>query len=124
MERLIKTQRQFAESLGVDEHALMRWKARLAQTDTEDEISRFRTHVFRQAMKSNAGAKHMELYAKLKGLQDKPETTKPPKITAGTFVRCHIAGEREARRYLREHGYGGAYDREEILGILEYAKKV
>jgi transposase-like protein len=122
-ERLIKTQKDFARSIGVEEHTLVRWKSQLAETDTEDEIERFKAHVYRQAMKPNATAKHMELYAKLKGLMEKPETGEKTKIDANTLTRAHLAGERLARKHLREEGYGGSYDREEILGILEYAKQ-
>ena len=72
-ERTIKTQKEFAVALGVDEHTLVRWKAELAEIRSEDEIERFKNHLYRQAMKSNATAKHMELYAKLKGLFDAPK---------------------------------------------------
>lgn len=122
-ERLIKTQKEFAESIGVEEHTVMRWKTQLAKTDTEDEIALFRGHVYRLAMKSNATAKHMELYAKLKGLLEKPETRDTTPLTADQLARFHLEGEGEARRYLLEHGYGGCYDRAEIEGILQYAKE-
>lgn len=49
-EKLIKTQKEFAESISVDEHTLTRWKTKLAETDTEDEITRFRSHVLKQTM--------------------------------------------------------------------------
>jgi hypothetical protein len=85
-ERTIKTQKEFAEFLGIDEHTLVRWKVKLAETDTEDEIDKFKHHLYKQAMKSNATAKHMELYAKLKGLFDTPKTT-TNKMTADDYIR-------------------------------------
>ncbi|MFC2062959.1 hypothetical protein ACFLS8_03355 [Chloroflexota bacterium] len=123
-ERLIKTQKEFARSIGVDEHTLIRWKAELADTDSEDEITKFRGHVYRQAMKSGASAKHMELYAKLKGLFNSSDATRETsEFTADDYAKAHIAVERLARKKLLDEGYGGAYEREEIIGILEFAKK-
>ena len=75
-ERTIKTQKELAEFIGVNEHTLGRWKAKLAETESEGEIQRFRNHLYRQAMKSNATAKHMELYANLKGLFNTPKGEK------------------------------------------------
>lgn len=131
-ERLTKTQKEFAESIGVDEHTLTRWKAKLAETDTEDEITRFRSHVFKQAMKSNATAKHMELYAKLKGLFDAPKTNESHGMTADEMARFHFEIEKAAERELREFHFelGGhwesdrkLYDKEDIEDILQWAEK-
>ena len=101
-ERIIKTQKEFAESLGVDEHTLTRWKTKLAETGSEDEIAMFKNHLYRQAMKPGATAKHMELFARLKGLFDAPkEPDGQTRLTADDYAKDYF----EARKWLIENGY-------------------
>lgn len=132
-ERLIKTQKEFAASVGVDEHTLGRWKAQLAETDNVDEITKFRRHVYKQAMRSSATAKHMELYARLKGLWDKSERSETHKMTADELTRFCLDGEAAAMEQLREwefeglgrqwpHG-GRLYSKGDIEEVLQWAKK-
>jgi DNA-binding transcriptional regulator YiaG len=68
-----KTEAEFASSIGVSLDVINSWNEQLRQTDSGDELERFRQQVYAQAMKKNATAKHMELYARIKGLFDKQE---------------------------------------------------
>lgn len=132
-ERLIKTQKEYATFIGVDEHTLGRWKAQLAETDVGDEVERFRKQVYRQAMRVGATAKHMELYAKLKGLWDKPEISEERPKTADEICREGLALEVVVENSLREWHFESLknrwgkvscllYGKEDIEGILQWAR--
>jgi hypothetical protein len=123
-ERTIKTQKEFATFLGVEEHTLGNWKKKLAETDGGDEIERFKKHLYSQAMRSGATAKHMELYAKLKGLFDSPDRHEGKiKLEGGWAINVYSELQSKAREYLREKGYNGYFDRNEIIGLLHLAKE-
>lgn len=103
-ERVIKTQKDFAKSIGVVEQTLIRWKEQLQDT-TEDEteqIEAFKKKVYRDAIRPNATGKDKELFGRLKGLFiDRPETKEQIELTADGITRRNL----EAERRLREGGY-------------------
>lgn len=106
--RELQTQKALAEFLGVTEQTLVTWKGQLSETDALDEIQRFRRQVFNQAMKPNASAKHMELYARLKGLLiDKSEMKVEIGLTADEITRRNFEADRELQEWDKGRGKGG-----------------
>jgi hypothetical protein len=72
----------------------------LASLD-EIHIEQFFTRVYERAMEPKATAKHMELYAKLKGLLIEKRENVNIDLTADDITRRNL----EAERRLREQGY-------------------
>jgi hypothetical protein len=80
----------------------------LASLD-EIQIEQFFTRVYERAMEPKATAKHMELFAKLKGLLVEKRENLNIDLTADDITRRNL----EAERRLREQGYRVEYVPEE-----------
>jgi len=103
--RVPRTQRAFAQMIGVAERTLMLWKNRYEEEKSTrppiDEVAQFMEHLRMEALKLGAPAAVMELYAKAKGLiTSKAEITHKLELTASDHYRI----DREADRRIREFG--------------------
>uniref|UniRef100_A0A6H1ZS14 Homeodomain phBC6A51-type domain-containing protein n=1 Tax=viral metagenome TaxID=1070528 RepID=A0A6H1ZS14_9ZZZZ len=103
-ERVPATQEEFAEKAGVSNVTLYAWKKRIiAEGETDKEkIDSFMEQVYTQAMKPNATAKHMELFAILKGLKvDKSEHKVEFNLSADDYFRVRQEARRRAGKVHR-----------------------
>ena len=106
-DREFKTQKEVAQYLEVDEKTLGRWKSQLQQPADVDEVELFLRQLYKRAMQFNASAKHMELYAKLKGLLvEKSEQKIKLEIGADEIARRNNEAERRDREFREGSGYG------------------
>ena len=103
-DREVHNYTKLAAQLGVSTKTLTTWDKRLVdeELNAPSEVEQFLSHLYDQAMKPNANAKTMELYAKIKGiLTDKSEVRISLELSADQLIRQHF----ESQKWLREAGY-------------------
>ena len=108
-----------ARHLGVTRKTLYNWDDALEKPLPSNEIEKYRTQLYKRAMKDNAPGSIMELYAKLNNLLIEKKETKVIIVSADDRARREVAADQALQDWQDEQDRLGGLGVEEVSGEEE-----